>query len=306
MKSSRFKLNRLPLTALRTFEAAARLLSFKNAADELNVSATTVSNQIRKLERDWKCKLFIRKTRAVVLTDSGRSLSAVVSRSFGHIKREIESHIGQSKRSLRIGIGPIFGRWIIPKMKSFQKEFPDIDLVFEHTPRITNAEMMSSDIQIDWGEPDSWFGLNSDFLMNVTYSPVISPKLLADQSDLLHSISPTDLLNFTIIHQYDFSEWRSWMDLSGFHELDVETGLTIMDSNVALQAAIDSGGVALGSFPFVDPEVNAGTLIKLFDIDLQPSRAYHILIKQHTTPNPDISLFVSWLKEQVPESYIMK
>ena len=56
MNSSRFKLNRLPLTALRTFEAAARLLSFKDAADELNVSATTVSNQIRKLERDWKCK----------------------------------------------------------------------------------------------------------------------------------------------------------------------------------------------------------------------------------------------------------
>ena len=79
-----------------------------------------------------------------------------------------------------------------------------------------------------------------------------------------------------------------------------------MDSNVALQAAIDSGGVALGSFPFVDPEVTSGILIKLFDIDLQPSRAYHILIKQHATPNPDISLFVSWLKEQVPESHIMK
>ena len=306
MNSSRIKLNRLPLTALRTFEAAARLLSFKDAADELNVSATTVSNQIRKLERDWNCKLFIRKTRAVVLTDSGRSLSGVVSESFGHIKKEIESHIGQSKRSLRIGMGPIFGRWIIPKMNSFQKKFPNIDLVFEQSQRITNSEMMSCDIQIDWGESDSWFGLNSDFLMNVTYSPVISPKLFAELSDSLHDISPTELLNFNIIHQYDFSEWRAWMDLSGFHELKVETGLTIMDSNVALQAAIDSGGVALGSFPFVDPEIMAGTLIKLFDIDLQPTRAYHILKKQHTNPNPDILLFVSWLKEQVPLSHLTK
>ena len=95
------------------------------------------------------------------------------------------------------------------------------------------------------------------------------------------------------------------MGLSGFHELNVETGITIMDSNVALQAAIDSGGIALGSFPFVDPEVMAGTLVKLFDIDLQPTRAYHILIKQHTNPNPDILLFVSWLKEQVPSSHLV-
>ena len=166
--------------------------------------------------------------------------------------------------------------------------------------------MMSCDIQIDWGEPDSWFGLNSDFLMNVTYSPVISPKLLSEQRDSLHSISPTELLNFNIIHQYDFSEWRAWMDLSGFNELKVETGLTIMDSNVALQAVIDSGGVALGSFPFVDPEIKAGKLIKLFDIDLQPTRAYHILIKQQANHNLDILLFVSWLKEQVPSSHLTK
>ena len=305
MNNSRLKLNRLPLTALRTFEAAARLLSFKDAADELNVSATTVSNQIRKLERDWNCKLFIRKTRAVVLTDAGRSLSGVVSLSFGQIKTEIESHIGQSKRSLRIGMGPIFGRWIIPKIKSFQRKFPNIDLVFEQSQRITNSEMMTSDIQIDWGEPDSWFGLNSDFLMNVTYSPIVSPKLLAEKNVSLNDISPTELLNFNIIHQYDFSEWKAWVGLSGFHELNVETGITIMDSNVALQAAIDSGGIALGSFPFVDPEVMAGTLVKLFDIDLQPTRAYHILIKQHTNPNPDILLFVSWLKEQVPSSYLV-
>ena len=70
---------RLPLTALRTFEAAARHLSFKQAADELCVSATTVSNQIRQLEKDWNCKLFHRHTRAVSLTEKGQSLATVLT-----------------------------------------------------------------------------------------------------------------------------------------------------------------------------------------------------------------------------------
>jgi LysR family glycine cleavage system transcriptional activator len=84
---------RLPLTALRTFEAAARLQSFKDAAQELGVSATTVSNQIRMLERDWRCLLFVRKTRQVVLTETGQALGQVIAQSFDAIAREIDYHI---------------------------------------------------------------------------------------------------------------------------------------------------------------------------------------------------------------------
>ena len=97
----------LPLTALRTFEVAARRLSFKEAADELCVSATTVSNQIRQLEADWKCKLFIRKTRAVVLTDEGRSLSQVVTRAFDDIRAEVEVHMNPGRKSVTLAVGPI-------------------------------------------------------------------------------------------------------------------------------------------------------------------------------------------------------
>ena len=303
MAKQKLKLNRLPLTALRTFESAARLLSFKDAADELHVSATTVSNQIRKLERDWDCKLFIRKTRSVILTDTGRSLSTVVSKSFGQIRQEIETHISESKRTLKVAIGPIFGRWIIPKINDFQKKYPEIDLIIENSPRITNAEMMTCDIQIDWGEPDSWFGLDSTFLMEVTYSPVLSPKILNN------SESPKtayDLISLTLIHQYDYSEWSAWMRLSGNSELDVESGIIIVDSNVALQAAIDGAGVALGSFPFVESEVASGILIKPFDIDLVPSRSYYLLVKPQTNPSTDILIFVDWLKEKIADKTLKK
>ena len=91
------EVRRLPLAALRTFEAAARLLSFKDAADELCVSATTVSNQIRHLEQSWQTKLFIRHTRAVSLTTQGNALSQVVTRAFGEIQSEVQSNILNAK-----------------------------------------------------------------------------------------------------------------------------------------------------------------------------------------------------------------
>lgn len=77
---------------------AARLQSFKLAAQELSVTPTTVSNQIRKLERDWGCQLFIRKTRQLVLTEVGRSLAQTVNRAFGDIKAEIEAHVTMAKK----------------------------------------------------------------------------------------------------------------------------------------------------------------------------------------------------------------
>ena len=107
---------RLPsLRYLRTFQVAGRHLSFKDAADELCVSATTVSNQIRELERDWRCQLFIRKTRSVVLTDEGRSLSRVLTKAFDDIRAEIEMRGQSTRKTVTLAVGPIFGtRWMVP------------------------------------------------------------------------------------------------------------------------------------------------------------------------------------------------
>ena len=143
----------LPLTALRTFESAARNLSFKRAADELCVSPTTVSNQIRWLERKWRCQLFIRKTRAVDLTEKGKSLSDVLSRAFGDILNEVETEILDAQKTVTLAVGPIFGtRWLGPKLSQFRKEHPDIQLVISHGSRITSEQDVTTDIVVDWGK----------------------------------------------------------------------------------------------------------------------------------------------------------
>lgn len=143
---------RLPLAALRTFEVAARLQSFKLAAQELSVTPTTVSNQIRKLERDWGCQLFIRKTRQLVLTEVGRSLAQTVNRAFGDIKAEIEAHVTMAKKTVTLEAGPIFAsRWLIPRLNRFRRQHPDIELVLHHGSRISVAENMNADAAVDWG-----------------------------------------------------------------------------------------------------------------------------------------------------------
>lgn len=290
---------KLPLTALRTFEVAARRLSFKDAADELCVSATTVSNQIRALEADWGCKLFIRKTRAVVLTDEGRSLSHVVTSAFDSIRAEIDTHMDQSRKAVTLAVGPIFGsRWLVPRLARFRDLHPRIELILHHSPRITDAAMMTTHLAVDWGM-DNWSGLETHHLLDITYSPVLSAGLLAARGPLDR---PADLARFPLIHQRDKSEWAAWLDLAGAGQIETPEQTTITDTNVVVQAAIEGQGVSLGIFPFVQAEVEAGRLVKPFDIDLAPKRAFHLLCRPNSRRTPEIAAVLDWILSEADAS----
>jgi len=286
---------RLPLNSLRTFEAAARRLSFKDAAEELFVSPTTVSNQIRELERDWGCELFVRKTRSVVLTDAGRSLALVLGRAFADIRNEIETHVAPTSKAVTLAVGPIFGtRWLIPRLSRFQKAHPNIELQLNHSPRITSVESIDSLVTVDWGTGE-WDGLDVIELFSIVYTPVISPSLarLYDQP-----CRPIDLARFPIIHQRDRSEWFAWLDLAGESNLSFRDEIVVMDSNIAVQAAIDGQGVALGSFPFLDAEVESGRLLRPFDIDLVPKRSYNLLTRPGARRTPEVDAVCKWLLDE--------
>jgi LysR family glycine cleavage system transcriptional activator len=286
---------RLPLTALRTFEAAARRLSFKEAAEELHVSATTVSNQIRHLEKEWGCLLFVRKTRQVILTDAGRSLARVVGRAFDDIRFEVEAHISTLRKTVTLAVGPIFGaRWLIPRLSRFYRLHPKIELILLHSPRITSVESLNASIAIDWGVGD-WKGIEAREIMRLHYEPVLSPALLAEYGPI-HS--PADLQRFPIIHQNDRSEWHNWLRVVGFPDLRFSHETTILDANVATQAAIDGSGVALGSFPFIDSDVENGRLVRPFDVKLLPERAYFMLTRPGARKTPEIRAVCEWIEAE--------
>ncbi len=286
---------RLPLTALRTFESAARHLSFKAAAEELCVSTTTVSNQIRQLEKDWGFKLFHRHTRAVSLTEKGSSLSKVLSRAFDDIRGEVERHVAQPRRTVSIAVGPIFGsRWLGPRLARFGKEHPRIELLVHHGSRITDAKQLQTDLAVDWGFGD-WRGLISTRLLDARYSPIISPELAEQVGTLTH---PTQLAGLTIIHQHDHSEWHNWFALAGCPNVEIESEFTVVDSNMVQRAVKDGQGVALGVFPFMDGDVAKGQLIKPFDIDLNPTRAFHLLERPKARESTAIRTVCEWFEAE--------
>lgn len=290
---------KLPLTALRTFEVAARRLSFKDAADELCVSATTVSNQIRELERDWRCKLFIRKTRAVVLTDEGRSLSRVLTKAFDDIRAEVEVYGQSTRKTVTLAVGPIFGtRWLVPRLAQFRSDLPNIELILHDSPRITDAVMMGTHLAVDWGE-GSWSGLQNYHLMDITYAPVLSKALMAERGGLK---SPKNLARYTIIHQRDRSEWAAWLALAGCAGLTLKEEITITDTNTVMHAALEGQGVSLGIFPFVDQELKAGKLVKPFDIELKPTRSFYLLAKPSSERTPEVASVIRWLLDQAGAS----
>ena len=283
---------RLPLTSLRTFEAAARHLSFKEAAEELCVSATTVSNQIRQLEKDWGCKLFYRHTRSVSLTEQGNALSRVLTRAFDDIRNEVEQHVIPSRWTVSIAVGPIFGsRWLGPRLARFGKEHPKIELLVHQGSRIADAKQLRTDLAVDWGLGE-WRGLLSTRLLEARYSPIISPYLAKDVGPLTH---PSHLANLTIIHQHDHSEWQNWFELAGCADVHSGREFTIVDSNMVQRAVKDGQGVALGVFPFMDDEVATGQLIKPFDIDLMPTRAFHLLERPKARDSAAIRTVCDWI-----------
>ena len=282
----------LPLAALRTFESAARHLSFKQAAEELCVSATTVSNQIRRLEQELGCKLFIRRTRAVVLTDAGRSLSRVLSRSLEDIRLEVETHMRARRKSVSLAVGPIFGsRWMIPRLDSFGEDLPGIDIELRNSPRITDASMMTADIAIDWGI-GQWVGLENTPLFEIVYSPVLSPAL-AERLGM--PTCPDEVARFPVIHQQDRHEWQEWLKVAGCAGMPLTDKATIVDTNVVIQAAIAGQGMALGIFPFCQSEVDSGRLIKPFDIDLTPTRSFHLLTRPGARQRREIDEVCKWM-----------
>lgn len=289
---------RLPLTALRTFEAAARRESFEEAAAELLVSPTAVSSQIRALERDLGFPLFVRKTRQVVLTDAGLSLSRVVRNAFAAIAREIDFQSNDLRSSMSIAVGPIFSsRWLMPRLNRLRQAFPEIELSIYHGRRITGSNDMPAAIAIDWGFGD-WPGLEAQLLFGVRLAPVISPALAKTHGDIA---TPGDLARVPVLYQRDRSEWNAWLGLVGAAGLRFAEETTTEDTNVVLQAAIAGQGVAIGTFPFIQDEIDAGRLIKPFAAELLPSRSYYVLTLPGARQRPEVAAICDWLLREAKE-----
>lgn len=305
-----------PLNALRAFESAARHLSFKLAGEELSVTPTAISHQIRSLESALGFTLFHRLTRAIELTAQGRAMLPKVREGLDAFAAAIEStRCHDAGGRLLVSSPPTFlSRWLIRHLPGFAARHPEIHLHMTASltmidlpdaagaSAVEGAGSLAEEVEvfIRFGR-GQYPGGQVDRLFSPVYTAVCSPRLLSGTQPLK---VPADLAHHTLLHDDTIPElmvrptWDEWLELAGVSGIDSNAGMHFSDSGLVLSAAIDGVGVALASRPLMEAEVSAGRLVELFNIVIRRPQAYFLVIPEAVSQRPVVRAFREWLLEE--------
>jgi LysR family glycine cleavage system transcriptional activator len=290
-----------PLNALRTFEAAARHLSFTKAAAELFVTQAAVSHQIKALEDQLGVPLFRRMNRALMLTDEGQALLPFVREAFDQLADGVRRlRQGQSTGVLTISVLPSLATtWLIPRLRDFQTRHPDIEVHMSATERLVDFSREPVDAGIRYGL-GHWPGLRIERLLSAEMIPVCSPALLEGPHALR---TPDDLAHHQLLHVLNApDDWRMWLTAACVEGVDPDRGLRFDHAAHAIQAALNGMGVAMGLGPLVDRDLAEGRLVEPFDLELPSNSAYYFVAPEATADQPKIQAFRDWVHEQASAS----
>jgi LysR family glycine cleavage system transcriptional activator len=284
-----------PLNALRTFEAAARHLSFTKAAEELFVTQAAVSHQIKALEDHLGLPLFRRLNRRLMLTDEAQTLLPAVRRAFDELIAGVE-RVRECCMSGRLTISttPSMGaNWLASRLGRFQALYPEFEIRLSATQRLVDFAREGVDCGVRSGFGD-WPGLRAERLFGATsLVPVCSPALLEGPHPLRE---PADLARHTLLHALDHIEaWRHWLRAAGVGGIDPMRGLKFDSTPLALQAAVSGAGVAIARDEFVAEDLATGRLVKPFDFGLPSDFAYYFVAPELTWDQPKLQAFREWL-----------
>src|ERR1700678_1108743 len=254
---------RLPsLNGLRAFEAAARHLSFTNAAAELNVTQTAISHQIGRLEEELGVRLFVRQNRALTLTAEARDYLPGVRAAFNDLRLATDRPLRKDNdHVLTVStLASLAAKWLLPRLSAFQEKHPGIDVRITTSSSLVDFKSGDVDAAIRYGR-GQWPGLHADWLMADQLFPVCSPALLTGDKPLR---CPEDLADRTLLHSssgYD-DDWRLWLTAAGLPpDISKQPGLTFDLIFMTVQAAIDGIGVAMGRTSYGEADIAKGRLV---------------------------------------------
>lgn len=304
-----------PLNALRAFEAAARLLSFKLAAAELSVTPTAISHQIRGLEEYLGVSLFHRLTRALELTSEGKAMLPKVHEGMECFSAAV-ARVRKLKPGVRLRVvaPPSFSsRWLMPRLHRFSERAPDVELHLRGSVKAIDEVRAGAGDSPDRSErrnetPQVWIrfgkghyaGMRVDHLFEPEYTVVCSPELLERRTPLA---TPADLRHFTLIHDETIPEaterpgWKEWLEAAGASDVKA-SGPHFSASGLATAAVLDGLGVALLAKPMVEAEIAAGRLVAPFPISIRRSYAYYVVSPESVADEPQVAAFRDWLLEE--------
>ncbi|MBI5263468.1 MAG: transcriptional regulator GcvA [Bradyrhizobium sp.] len=286
---------RLPsLNGLRAFEAAARHLSFTQAAAELNVTQTAISHQIRRLEEELGLRLFVRQNRSLSLTAEAREYLPGVRAAFNDLKlatdrllRRDDGHV------LTVStLASLAAKWLLPRLADFQESHPGIDVRIATSTSLVDFERDKVDAAIRYGR-GQWPGVRADWLMADELFPVCSPALLTGDKPLR---SPEDLKDHVLLHAINGDDWRLWLTAAGLPtDISKQPGVTFDLMFMTVQAAIDGLGIAMGRTTYVQDDITKGRLVVPFRIALPANAGFYLVTPQARADAPKLAAFRQWL-----------
>lgn len=283
----------LPLYALRGFEATARLGSLGGAAEELGVSYSAISHQIRKLEETLGMDLFDRSHKPLRMTSKGHLLLARVTDSFDSLSRatEVVSNEGL-EGELTVSCIPGLGtNWFIHVLGQFLKSYTRINVhimtEFWHHP----AAHEDVDLAISYGSAEHT-GRRVVRLGQSEFFPVCSPRIMDGLS------KPRDLKGMTLLHDHSEETWSRWMLETGFEGIDDRRDIYFDSAHMALVAARAGYGVAMGDRPTIQADLIEGRLVRLFDHSVPAIHPYYIVTPPSEHMKPAAKALEAWIVEQ--------
>ncbi|KQW51263.1 MULTISPECIES: LysR substrate-binding domain-containing protein [unclassified Roseateles] len=295
----------LSVGPLRAFEAVARLLSFRAAADELSLTQSAISRQIQSLEEEIGCVLFLRGTRRVELSSDGAQLlptAVAVLSKLDQAVRQIRRSRG--RRVVNVSTFASFASlWLIPRMEAFQREHEDIDIRVSAYDRKVDLEDGEIDLALRYDDRPS-VPADAVQLFEETLSPCVSPWYLQKPPAPLKK--PADLAGHALAEEDDarpsaeFLSWRRWLTVQGQPDLQPRRWLYLNFTYQQVQAALTGQGVALARLPLVHEHVQRGELVEPFGKAgrLGCPFSYWLITGPNAARRPEVQQFADWVNQQ--------
>ena len=289
-----------PLKSVRAFEAAARRGSFNEAAEELFVTPSAISHQVKALEEYLGVSLFRRARRQVQLTIAGQRYLESISHALDEIDLATRRLLASANSgAVNISVAPAFlTRWLVPRMREFQTRHPDIELRL--SPNSTPIDFTWSDIDmaVYFGD-GKWPGLEVFFLREVVLVPVCSPTFAEVEPRMTQ---PEDLCAHTLIDVSTRpSDWDEFLATFGVACEKRAKRLSFSSTSLALGAAMENLGIALADRQLVAREVLYGRLVTPLDIAMENQLGYYLVYQKHRKLTDEMRAFLDWVIEEIAD-----
>ncbi|WDZ94120.1 transcriptional regulator GcvA [Herbaspirillum sp. WKF16] len=286
----------LPSTAtLRAFEVATRHATFTSASEELHVTQSAVSHQLRHLEELWGVQLFLRG-KSLTLTPAGAALAPVVREFFMKLESTL-ADLREQKGRVRLKVSTTYSfalKWLLPRLPGLSLQHPEIVVTLETTDAAINFTPSEPDVAIRFGA-GNYPNLYSEFLFREQIFPVASPPLL---ERLGAPRKPAELLRYPLLTRAGADmvpKWDLWFQQAGVAVSSLKESVRFADTNMTIEAALLGQGVALARSGHVENEIANGSLVRLFDVPLPSPLAYYFVCPKGTEAQPHVVSFREWI-----------